>query len=136
MKQLRQSLVVILMPAIILSACSTIALTGKSKIGPEAEPVYNWLKAVKTADAALLQAAFSQKMLTIFEQSGKGWPELLTIYTGVFTDKFGNYELSDFALTFEGGTTRGNVLISKGDGSSPLSVYVVKEDNGWKVNER
>lgn len=136
MKHTWQTVVVILMLASIFTACSLIPLAGRQKIIPEAEPVFNWLKAVKTSDPDLLKTVFSERMIRKFKDKETDWTELLNIYSGVFSEKYGEYNLEDFSFTFEGGSKSGNVIIFSEVGSSGLTVYVIKEKKGWKVNER
>ena len=100
---------------------------------PQAQPVFLWLKAVKDGDQERLKTCFSDAMRGQFEK--EGWDKVMAVYQGVFNKEFGDYRPEDFSFQFQGGESRGTVLISYHGRILP-GLQVIKERNEWKVDER
>jgi hypothetical protein len=48
---------------------------------------------------------------------------------------FGDYRLADFGFAFDGGGERGRVTLHY-KGQPQLDLAVIREDGGWKLDER
>ena len=100
---------------------------------PQVRPVIAWLSAVKSGDQDQLKLAFSADMQRQFEKDG--WSKVLDIYRQSFQRAFGDYALSDFSFEFIGGEDSGHVNVAHNGNQWP-AVRVIRENTGWKVNER
>lgn len=110
-------------------------------VSAEAEPVRNWLQSIKARDVELFKTVFSKRMLPIMEQ--QGWGRSLGVYTMLWTDKLGDYDLDELTFDFtpaeleneQSSVYSGQVTVQKGDLIFP-PIDVVYEEEGWKVDER
>lgn len=102
-------------------------------IVPPAQPVVRWLKAVKAGDQKLLKTVFSETMRKEFDEVG--WDKVLKTYQEVFGREIGDYKLEEFAFEYTGGEDEGEVLVVHKGKKFP-GLRVIKEQAGWKVNER
>ena len=110
-------------------------------VSAEAKPVRNWLQSIKARDVELFKTVFSKRMQSTMEQ--QGWGRSLGVYTMLWTDKLGDYDLDELSFVFapaelENDQTdiySGQVTITKVDLSFP-PIDVVYEEEGWKVDER
>lgn len=100
---------------------------------PQARPVSIWFSAVKNGNQDQLKTAFSESMRRQFDQ--EGWAKVLMTYQDLFRSAFGDYTLEDFSFAFTGGEDRGHVLVTF-KGMAMPGLQVVREETGWKVNER
>jgi hypothetical protein len=105
---------------------------------PQAEPVRNWLQSIKARDVELFKTVFSSRIASIMEQ--QGWGTSLGVYTLLWTDKLGDYDIAEltFHFTPDGHTIpscSGQVTVIKGSTELP-PVKVILEDGVWKVDER
>lgn len=110
-------------------------------VSAEAEPVRNWLQSIKAKDVELFKTVFSQRMLPVMES--QGWGRSLGVYTMLWTDKLGDYDLDEITFEFvpaelkndQTSVYSGQVIVKKGEVSFP-PIDVVFEQEGWKVDER
>jgi hypothetical protein len=100
---------------------------------PQARPVSIWFSAVKNGNEDQLKTAFSESMRRQFDQ--EGWAKVLMTYQELFRSAFGDYKLEDFSFAFTGGEDSGAVLVTF-KGMVMPGLQVVREETGWKVNER
>lgn len=99
----------------------------------QAQPVREWLGAVRELDIERLRSVFAARLRDEFDK--EGWDAVLDRYATLWGEKFGLYTLDDFQYTFEGDADSGTVgLTFRGKPLPP--VQVVREGDAWKVNER
>ena len=118
------------MPVALLVA---LAVSAQDARVPEAAPLVAVLEAAKTGDLATFKNAYSSR---IRDDAAQGdWPKNLAEAQANLTRMFGDYRLADFGFAFAGGSERGRVtLIYKGQPQFDLAV--IREDGGWKLDER
>ena len=110
-------------------------------VSAEAEPVRNWLQSIKARDVELFKTVFSKRMKVIMEQ--QGWGRSLGVYTALWTDKLGDYDIDEISFSFkpaklannQTSVYSGQVTVKKDDMVFP-PIDVVYENDGWKVDER
>jgi len=103
----------------------------------QAEPVRNWLQAIKARDVELLKTVFADRWLSHFER--QGWGTMLGVYTTLWTDKLGEFDVDELTFRFtplpeEAGLTGGYVIVERGGVAFPRC-RIVYEDGCWKVDE-
>ena len=151
MKRLTVLLVLVLSMSVCVVGCSkrrqnsdTMAndsWVATTPVSAEAEPVRNWLQSIKARDVELFKTVFSQRMIPVMEQ--QGWGRSLGVYTMLWTDKLGDYDLDELTFDFtpaelendQFSVYSGQVTVKKGDMGFP-PIDVVYEEEGWKVDER
>ena len=101
---------------------------------PQAEPVVNQLLAAKKSDPELLKSVFSKEVIRRIESLDREWPEVLRMYSDLWSETFGDYDVDNFYYRFEGDESKGTVHITYKVELPGLNV--VKEESGWKINER
>lgn len=110
-------------------------------VSDEARPVRNWLQSIKARDVELFKTVFSQRMLPVMEK--QGWGRSLGVYTILWTDKLGDYDIDELSFDFapaelnneQTSVYSGQVTVKKDKVSFP-PIDVVCEQDGWKVDER
>ncbi len=63
------------------------------------------------------------------------WSKNLQEAQATLSEKFGDYRLSDFAFAFAGDDQKGKLGISF-KGEQQFAIAIVKEDLGWRLDER
>jgi len=104
-----------------------------TEVIPQAQPVLNWLQAVKDGDEKQLKTVFSESLRKGFEE--EGWNKVLKGYQEVFKSQFGDYRLEDFTFEYRGGEDKGKLTIFHKSKKLP-GLRVIKEQTDWKVNEQ
>jgi hypothetical protein len=110
-------------------------------VSPESEPVRNWLQSIKARDVELFKTVFSKRMQAVMGE--QGWGRSLGVYTFLWTDKLGDYDIDELDFSFTPDTIpqygemakTGTVTVSK-DGNAYPPIDVIFENGLWKVNER
>ena len=129
----RSTLVILLATCLLVGACQDKDTSVKpQEITPQAKPVVTLLKAAKAGDLELLKTAFSARMKAKLDEDG--WDDLLKTYQDSFNQEFGEYQIDDFAFEFTGSESEGQVSVVH-KGKELPSLYVIKEEAGWKLNE-
>jgi len=102
---------------------------------PKTAGAAKWLKAVKTGDAGLLEAAYTARLRNSL--SAKGWKVLVKEGRQALReeDGLGEYEMKDFSYSFEGSDKKGRVHIRFRGRHTDLSFAVRLEDGEWRVDE-
>jgi len=103
------------------------------QVPPQAQPVAALLKAVRTQDPQLLKTVFSTNLRK--EMELQGLESVLKVYERVFEDQFGKYDPGDFRFQYQGDADEGKVFVLY-QGKRAPGLRVIREEGGWKVDER
>jgi hypothetical protein len=129
----RSRMIMLLAMSVFVGACQKKdAPEASQDIVPQAKPVVILLQATKAGDLELLKTAFSVRMKSKLDENG--WDELLKTYQGSFNQEFGEYQIDEFSFEFAGSETEGQVSVVYNGKEFP-SLYVIKEEAGWRLNE-
>ena len=91
------------------------------------------LEAAKHSDTTQFREAYCSR---IVQESGQqNWSKNLQEAQTTLKKKFGDYQLSDFAFSFEGDDLKGKLDISF-KGKQQFAIAIVKEREGWRLDER
>jgi hypothetical protein len=105
----------------------------KDKSPQEAAPIIAVLKAIKESDIKAFRNAYCER---IREDKDQGdWEKNLKEAQGNLKKLYGDYDLKEFAFSFDGDADKGKVSITH-KGNKSVALRVIKEDGEWKVNER
>ena len=104
---------------------------------PQAEPVYNLLKALEISDFKLFLSAFDSKAVefVMYGRRKKDWPKLRKEWKADFKDELGEYKLDDlrFAVDIEEPTRSVVFIVYKGKHLHGMNVS--KRAGKWKIIE-
>ena len=105
----------------------------ETEVVPQALPVIQLLEAVKEQDEEKLKSAFSERMQERLKK--EEWSKVLERYRDGFNTSFGNFRIEDFSFDFSGDDKNGSVIVSY-NGKPLPNMSVLKESDGWKLNEQ
>ena len=91
------------------------------------------LEAAKDSDAKKFKGAYSERIQA--EDRQKDWGQNLKEAQATMKEKFGDYQLSDFAFSFAGDDLKGKLAVLFKD-TKQFELAIVKEDGAWKLDER
>jgi len=109
------------------------SVTAQDTRAPEAAPLLAVLEAAKVADLATFKNAYSRRIRD--DRTQGDWAKNLAEAQASLTRMFGDYRLADFGFAFAGGGERGRVTLSY-KGQPQFDLAVIREDGGWKLDER
>ncbi|MBU1086546.1 MAG: ankyrin repeat domain-containing protein [Candidatus Omnitrophica bacterium] len=102
------------------------------RIIPQAQPIYNLLKAVKISDIKLFKTVFSPRVR--LRLAAQDWQNALENYKKTLPGNWGDFMLNDFSFVFNGKDDQGKVTINyKGKAQGALLVF--KQGAKWKLDE-
>jgi len=117
------------LPALLVA----LGASAQDTRGPQAAPLLAVLEAAKTGDLSTFKNAYSSR---IRDDAAQGdWSKNLAEAHSNLTRMFGDYRLADFGFAFAGDSERGRVALSY-KGQPQFDLAVIREDGGWKLDER
>ncbi|MBU1043375.1 MAG: ankyrin repeat domain-containing protein [Candidatus Omnitrophica bacterium] len=99
---------------------------------PQAQPIYNLLKAVKNSDIKLFKTVFSPRIR--LRLAANDWQTVLENYKKTLPGNWGDFERKDFSFVFNGKDDQGKVTMSY-KGKVQGAVLVFKQGAHWKMDE-
>lgn len=114
-------------------ASSTVPPAAVAPRPPQVEPIVAVLRAAKARDAEAFRRSYSLRIRDAADQSD--WPANVLEAKTHLAQMYGDYRVEDFQLSFDGGPDQGSVTI-RYPGVKPIALRVVREGDGWKVDER
>ena len=91
------------------------------------------LEAAKHSDTIEFKAAYSSRIQ--LESGQQDWSKNLREAQTTLKEKFGDYQLNDFAFAFEGDEQKGKLGIFF-KSKPQFTIAVVKEAGAWRLDER
>ena len=116
----------------ILLFCSRVC-EGEEISPPEAAPLIAVLQAAKASDVANFKEAYSRRIREDTEQGD--WESNLKEARANLERRYGDYAINEFGFTFAGDKENGTISL-KHKGKESLSLKVINEGGGWKLDER
>jgi hypothetical protein len=118
----------------ILAMLAMVPLVAQSGVAlEEAAPMISILRAVQISDIDSFQQAYSKEIREDKEQGD--WKKNMTEAQKNMARIFGAYRLADFSFSFKGSREKG-VLTVQFKMDKTINLKVVKEEAGWKLDER
>jgi len=116
----------------LLLLTSPQVLDAEDATPPQHRPFITWVKALKTSDLDMFKSVYSRSRRESFEK--RGWEAVMKEYQEGFTERFGDYDVKDFTIAFEGNEKSGRLVISfKGEDVPRLDI--VLEGDEWRIDE-
>jgi hypothetical protein len=104
---------------------------------PQAEPVYNPLKAIDVSDFKLYQSAWTSDTLDMYREHKKDWKRIRREYQKMFRKDLGHYRVEDLRYSYEsrGGLNMMGVIHIIYKGKKRVGFNVQIENGKWKIAE-
>ncbi|NJL12178.1 MAG: hypothetical protein HC913_03675 [Microscillaceae bacterium] len=116
----------------LLSGLLTPSLQAQTTIPIQARPLIDLLLSVKENDMEKFRNAFSRKIIQANPPTT--WNQNLREGREVLLSKFGNFRVEDFSFSYQGNQEEGRIVLYYQQ-QAHLSLAVVREQEGWKLNE-
>ena len=100
---------------------------------PQAAPMIAVLRAASASDAQGFRAAYSKRIRESDDQAE--WSKNVREAGANLKKMYGDYKVEDFAFSFDGGADKGKLTVEHRDAKT-IALAVVREDDGWKLDER
>ena len=110
---------------------STQAMAQKKSI-KQSKPFQNVLLSLQTESVSLFVESFTDRIVGD-EKDSQVWLDRIKEGHEKMTQRFGNYELSDFTYKFDKEKSK-LVIFYKGE--EQFKMKVIKEDGKWKLDEK
>ncbi|GAB4400187.1 MAG: hypothetical protein OHK0053_21500 [Microscillaceae bacterium] len=108
------------------------SLQAQATIPVQARPLIDLLLSVKENNMEKFRNAFSKKIIQA--NSPANWNQNLREGREVLISKFGNFRVEDFSFAYQGNQEEGRIVLYYQQ-QAHLSLAVVLEQEGWKLNE-
>ena len=103
---------------------------------PQAEPVYNLLKAVEVSDFNLYQSVWTSETLKMYRERKRDWSRIRREYRKMFREDVGRYRLEDLRFYFRKDYDFGaGVVFIVYKGERRTGFNVIEENGKWKIRE-
>ena len=120
-----------ILPIVIILTFSNLCFSQKPTI-EQSSPFEKLLTAIQKDSSELFKSAFSSRIITDENSNTKTWDDRLEIAQERFTDKFGEFELSDFTYNFN---KKESKLVIFYKTEEIVQMKVIKENGNWKLDE-
>lgn len=118
---------------IVSSSAIWSCQTPQATIAPQAVPVFNLFKAIKTGDIDLLKSVFSA---TVYKELDRtDWKDNLRLYRAEMKKQFGVIRLDELRFEYKGKGEFGQVFVIQNQKKHDVPLNVILEKNVWKLDE-
>ncbi|MFN2597149.1 MAG: hypothetical protein ABR563_08185 [Pyrinomonadaceae bacterium] len=103
---------------------------------PQAAPVYNLFKSLKTSDFELYRSVWTTETLKMYREKKKDWIRNHRRYLKGFCEDLGDCRLKDLRFFFrKDESLEAGVVFIIYKGERRTGFNVIKEDGKWKIRE-
>lgn len=103
---------------------------------PQAQPVYNLLRAVEISDFNLYRSVWASETQKMYRERKSNWPKIRRVFRKMFREDLGHYRLAGLRFDFrkESESNAGVVFIMY-KGHQRTGFNVIEEKGKWKIRE-
>jgi uncharacterized protein YlxW (UPF0749 family) len=130
---MKPSQIIALTATFLLAAFLLSCTSSDSRRSETSAPMIAILEAAKHSDTTQFREAYSSRIRQ--DPGQQDWSKNLQEAQTTLKEKFGDYQLSDFAFSFEGDDQKGKLGVSF-KGKQQFALAIVKEGGAWKLDER